>query len=234
MWRTIKTALNTNSKSHIPADLSPNEVNTFFAELGADLASDRAPAIPLTKFPKHLSQFQFQHVNDDFIQEQLRKLPSSSNFDLFNMDRLLLKISMHSISPIIAHLVNSSLDSSTVPVELKQSKLSPIYKGKGSKVELGNYRPICITAHIAKILEKSVNDQLHYYLSENNILTPHQSAYLKGHSTITSLQKVTGEWYTAIDNKQLICVAYFDIAKCFNCIDHTILLYKLKGYVWYT
>ena len=33
-----------------------------------------------------------------------------------------------------------------------------------------------------------------------------------------------------MDSRQIICVAYFDIAKCFNCIDHAILSQKIKGY----
>jgi hypothetical protein len=230
MWRTVNMALKTKTTDYIPSSLNANEVNEFFATLGSDLISDKTCKLPATNFPKHSRQFLFKHISNKSVNDELKTLPSSSNLDLLNMDRLLLKLSADIISPVISHLINTSLDSSVVPIELKQMKVSPIYKGKGPKNELINYRPIAITAHLAKILEKSVNKQLHQYLSSNEFLTTHQSAYLKGHSTITSLQKVTSDWYKAIDDKQLVCVAYFDIAKCFNSIDHTILRYKLQGY----
>ena len=61
-------------------------------------------------------------------------------------------------------------------------------------------------------------------------ITPDQSAYLKNHSTQTSLLKVTNDWYHNIENNLITGVCFFDISKCFNAIDHDILLFKLEKY----
>ena len=41
-----------------------------------------------------------------------------------------------------------------------KGKETPVYKGKGTKTELGNYRPISVIWHIPKIFEKCVHDHV--------------------------------------------------------------------------
>ena len=43
--------------------------------------------------------------------------------------------------------------------------IRPIYKGKGSKDDPTNYRPISVISHISKIIEKIVKTQLVNLLS---------------------------------------------------------------------
>ena len=64
----------------------------------------------------------------------------------------------------------------------------------------------------------------------HNFISCDQSAFLKSHSTVTSLHKVVDNWLTNIDNGLITCVCFFDITKCFDAIDHDILLFKLKKY----
>ncbi len=47
---------------------------------------------------------------------------------------------------------NNSLDTGIIPVEWKSSIICPIFK-KGSKRDVANYRPICLTSVACKILE---------------------------------------------------------------------------------
>ena len=58
------------------------------------------------------------------------------------------------------------------------------------KVFFSNCRPISELPHVVKIIETLVHHQLLEYLQNTKILTPDQSAYLKRHSTQTSLHKV--------------------------------------------
>ena len=49
--------------------------------------------------------------------------------------------------------------------------VTPIYKGKGSKDDAGNYRPISMIGHIMQILEKEIQLQVMGYLEVNNRIT---------------------------------------------------------------
>ena len=54
----------------------------------------------------------------------------------------------NSIAPILTKFYNVSVETETVISDWKLSKVTPIYKGKGSKDEAGNYRPISLIRHL--------------------------------------------------------------------------------------
>jgi hypothetical protein len=96
--------------------------------------------------------------------------------------------------------------------------------------EKGNYRPISVIAHIAKICELQVQKQFLTYLLDNDYISIDQSAYRKCHSTQTALHRVTDDWLDNICDGLFTGVCCLDIKKCFDTIDHRILLKKLSYY----
>ena len=53
----------------------------------------------------------------------------------------------------LTEMFNHSLRNGVIPAEWKRAKVTPIYKGKGSKDDNSNYRPVYVISFIAKILE---------------------------------------------------------------------------------
>ena len=80
------------------------------------------------------------------------------------------------------------------------------------------------------MVEQLVRSQLVRYLEEHSFITPDQSAYLKGHSTQTSLHRVIDDWLDDINEDQITGVCLLDISKCFDTINHSILLQKSSMY----
>ena len=72
---------------------------------------------------------------------------------------------------------------------------------------------------------------MHKQLSEfwdiNNILHPNQSGFRPMHSTNTVLMKLVSQWSLNIENKQLTGVAFVDLRKAFDTVDHELLISKL-------
>jgi len=84
-------------------------------------------------------------------------------------------------------------------------------------------------SHI-KTVTLSIYNQLMNYLIEHKFINSDQSAYLKGHSTQTCLHKVVDEWLENMNNGLITASCFLDIQKCFDTIDHKLLLQKLQRY----
>ena len=76
----------------------------------------------------------------------------------------------------------------------KTARVIPIFKGKGSKDDPKNYRPISVISHVAKLFEKCVHKQLLSYMNQHAFLSVHQPAYLCNHSTQTLLHQIHDNW----------------------------------------
>ena len=121
---------------------------------------------------------------------QLINYSDGSNLDILGMDSRLLKIGASAITPSLCNIFNMSIRSGDLPQDWKCAKITPIYKGKGSLNECGNYRPISVISHVAKVIEKAVLLQLKDYLTSHDFFSNCQSAFIKHHSTTTAVHKV--------------------------------------------
>ena len=78
------------------------------------------------------------------------------------------------------------------------------------------------------MVEQIVRSQLVSYLEENAFISTDQSVYLKGHSTQTSLHHTVDDRLESINDNQTTEICLSDISKCFDTINHHILLQKLS------
>ena len=122
------------------------------------------------------------------------------------------------------------LRSGVIPADLKIARVTPVYKGKGSKYDEANYRPISVICNIAMIFERAVSTQMMKYLLDNDLISIDQFAFLKNHSTVTSLHRLIDDWFEAFNEGEYVLACFFDVMKCFDSIDHNILLRKLSLY----
>ena len=132
------------------------------------------------------------------------------------------------IAPILTKIDNASLTNKIVISDWNVSKVTPIYKGKGNKEEAGNYRSISLIGHVMKISEKEIKTQLMVYLEINDLITIDQSGYRLQHNKQTALHRVIDDWLCNISDGNLTAVCSFDIIKCFDTINHSILLKKME------
>ena len=142
-----------------------------------------------------MSRFEFMTIQPESINAQLYALGLSSKTDVLGFDIKLLCLSSDILTPIITKFANASLETNRVLNDWKLSRVTPIYKGKGDVNDKGNYRPISVISHIAKIIEREIKHQMCIYLERNALITVDQSAYREGHNTQTALHKVLDDWY---------------------------------------
>ena len=229
MTKLIPKKLNAAS---IPKNLTLDELNTFFSEIGSKTISEveqskKTMGIPW-KGPRCIYDFEMQAVCEQDIAMNLKKLKLTTNTDILGMDCKLLRLASSIISEDLSDMINLSIKSDTVPQDWKIARVTPIYKGNGSKEDPTNYRPISVVCHIAKVFEKVIARQFINYLTKHNLISENQSAYLKGHSTQTSLHRVIDDIYESMDEGEITAACFIDITKCFDSIDHKLLLDKLE------
>ena len=78
-----------------------------------------------------------------------------------------------------------------------------------------------------KIFEKEIKLQVMGYREVNHLITSDQSAYRNQHYTQTALHRVADDWLDNVFDGNVTGVCYFEITKCFDTINHAILLKKM-------
>ena len=112
----------------------------------------------------------------------------------------------------------------------KKARVMPVYKNEGEIDDENNFRPISVISHIAKMVESLVSTQVVDYLESHKFISIDQSAYLKRHSTQASLRRVIDDWLEQINDNSLTGACLLDVSKCYDSINHDILLKKLEMY----
>ena len=132
------------------------------------------------------------------------------------------------IAPAVRAIVNASICSGTVPVELKESVITPIYKKKQLPInELSSYRPVAQMPFIAKLLERHVSKHLRIFLENNNINDLFQSAYRPNHSTETAVVKIFSDICQSLSQRRDVVLCLLDLSSAFDTLHHGILIQRL-------
>ena len=217
--------------NQVPPSLDCDKLNDYFANIGIEVHKNLPTPGPLIwKQPECIYSFEFRRIEVSSVLNHLLKLSNESHLDVLDFDSKLLKIAARVIAPSLTQLMNLSTETGVIISDLKIARVTPVYKGKGSKWEESNFRPISVLPMIAMILEKEIQIQVLNYFIKNDLICIDQFAFLKNHSSVLCLHRLIDDWLEAINNGEFIMSCFIDVKKCFDTIDHSILLQKLKLY----
>ena len=131
------------------------------------------------------------------------------------------------MSRMICKLLTKTLHAGEIPKRLKRSLIIPIYKS-GSQGVPSNLRPISITSHLVKTIERGIRVKLVNFLELFNKLDPRQHGSRAHISTLSQLLQYQDDILKALENDKNMDSVYLDFAKAYDKVDHGILLHKLK------
>jgi len=128
----------------------------------------------------------------------------------------------------LTSMVNASLREGRLPQSQKHAVVTPLHKKAGLNAdELKNYRPVSNLTFTLKLVERAVLARVVGRLEVHGLMPRLQSAYRRFHSTETAVLKVLSDIFAAADCQQLT-LGLLDLSAAFDCVDHDILLRRLK------
>ena len=176
------------------------------------------------------NNFEISSVSVDTVFDKLGKLNPRSAPGSVGIESRIFKDCASELKSVFTDLFNVCIANTDFPDEWKVSYITPIYKGKGSKSSLENYRPISIISPVAKVFESILGSKIRFYLESNKILHQDQNGFREGRSCNLALHTLLDYCKLNLDQKKQVIAIFLDLSKAFDTVDHDLLLLKLKKY----
>ena len=228
-WKILNGILRTNwSCSNIPKEFKKgngsvstragvvNGFNDFFVNVGAELAA-KIPERNDTNFlrflgaPVEQSLFLTMVTPEEIVKETKKfKSKHSSGIDDINMHTV--KSVIEEIVIPITHICNRSFLTGTVPNDMKNAKVIPIYKA-GERNLFSNYRPVSLLPQFSKILERLFSNRLIDFIEKKDVLYQRQYGFRNNMSTASAIIELTEEITNAMDESKYTIGVFIDLKK---------------------
>jgi hypothetical protein len=165
--------------------------------------------------------------NDKELDCAIKRLNNKTSIDGYGISNKMLGKVSEKMRKKILCLFNNCLKTFKVPDEWKSSTVIMLPKAGTNLTDPRNYRPISITACIARLFERLILVRLQNHLSNNNLIIDQQSGFRKNRSTKDNLIFLTQKIGESLRNKWNMVNIYFDIAGAFDKVWHQGLIYKI-------
>ncbi|TWW73670.1 hypothetical protein D4764_15G0010660 [Takifugu flavidus] len=257
VWSGMRTITGFQKKGIRSADGNvdqANELNQFFNRFDSSSPSPSCPNIPLDNngSPSHLPEpltplptSSPSPLLTPYMDPSMSPIPPTGlSFTSGQVRRELERLNQRKaagpdgISPrvlrncsrqlcgILQHLFNQSLHLQRIPVLWKTSCLVPVPK-KTHPVAPSDYRPIALTSHIMKVMERLVLSHLRPLVSP--FQDPLQFAYQPKVGVDDAVIYLLQRAYSSLDRlNTTVRVMFFDFSSAFNTIQPRLLRAKLE------
>ena len=148
----------------------------------------------------------------------IKKMKAKRSFSHDYMSNYALKAVGQPLLKPLAHLISLSLKIGHVPKDWKKAKLIPIYKNKGEKDEMTNYRGISLLPTFSKLLERIVANRVYQHMSDNELFDVNQFGFRKGMGCDSLLLKFVDRVSNAkAENKHFLAIYIDFLGRLIHC-----------------
>ena len=139
----------------------------------------------------------------------------------------MIKGGKSAFASMLSNIMRTTIDYGNIPSILKTAYVTPIHKGD-SRSDPANFRPVSLTSHLVKTMERLVRKALVSHLERNKFMDDTQHGSRSGRSTLSQLLEHQDEILKELEEGNNVDAVYLDFSKAFDKCDHGILLHKIK------
>ena len=142
----------------------------------------------------------------------------------------MLKNAPTKVLNVLHRFINLCLRKSLVPKSWCMGLITPIFKD-GSLDDPNNYRGICISSALLKVVCVLLQNRIQSYFNTYNLIDSNQIGFKSGHRTADHLLtlKAGVKKYVTIGKKKLFA-CFIDLKKAFDSVWHEGLFLKMSKY----
>ncbi|KAF0290571.1 putative RNA-directed DNA polymerase from transposon BS [Amphibalanus amphitrite] len=140
----------------------------------------------------------------------------------------------------LLELINASWMEGAVPREWRRARIVPIPKAGKDRRDVGSYRPIALTSHLSKLVERLVLGRLRHIVERDRLVPAEQVGFRAGRSVEDSIgrlvQQVQDGWNLPKSRSKRVAdgttaqkyvLLAFDFARAYDTVDHRLLRVRL-------
>ena len=171
--------------------------------------------------------------NEPFTKKELLdtiksfKINKASGLDRITNE--MIKCSPDSVINLLLNYINICLKNTMVPDTICYELITPIFKD-GLRNDPNNYRGLCVSSAILKLICSLINSRLQDFVEKNNLLSKYQIRFRKKCRTsdhLLTLKSIVKKHVTL--SKKKIYACFVDFTKAFDSVWHDGLFYKLQN-----
>ena len=200
-----------------------NILNDYFQTVFTDKIE------PEQRRPATAEDLSLVYFSPEEVAQTIKTLKLKSSPGPDGITPRLLKEAINLLSFPLSMLYNISIQEGCVPKDWKTANITPIFK-KGKKQDPSNYRPISLTSHVCKIMERMLCKRIEAHLTKSQLIAPNQHGYRRQYSSTTNLLEYWNFVTGTLEQGKPLDVIYFDFSKAFDSVPHGPLLNKLPAY----
>jgi hypothetical protein len=211
--------------------------NSFFMEkveklsksIDKTLAIDPTEKLRSTRRDKHVkSPLVFKTVQEAKVKRVIESLKPKVSSGKDELSAELLKLGGDILHVPLTYIINKSIVDGKFPSYWKEAVIKPLWKNKGSKEELKNYRPVALICLPGMVLEAIINEQLTYHLERNSLLGKFQFGYRHSRSTVTAVATMCCKAHADASKGRAVGMTMFDMSAAFDTVEKDTVCNKLK------
>jgi ribonuclease P/MRP protein subunit RPP40 len=210
------------------AEVLSNQYKSVFSVpqtiLTEELIEDTFEVDPLCQEPQ-LTSITFNNEN---VEKALSSLSGSASPGPDGITALCLKRGGSLVVSALIDVFQTSLNTSNVDSSMRSAFITPIWKGGDRSLTI-NYRPVSLSSHLSKTMERAMRPQIVDHLEANGKIDQAQHGARSGRSTLSQLLIHYDRVLKLIENGSNCDQLYLDLSKAFDKVDHSLLIKKLAA-----
>ena len=209
---------------------------------GKALCNDKAKAEAFQdKFVNTFNEFRYEKCHWDVnakikklntspgnLKKKMGKMRRNSAPGIDTIGPILYKESPFVVFQALSHIYEFCLEMDEIPFDWTIVKVTPLWKGNGSKSDISKYRPISLGITAWKLFESLYLDEINEASEAINAYGESQHGFRAKRSTITNLTAYWDFITKAVDRDQRLHVLNLDMSAAFDTVNIDAILRNLS------